>query len=39
MKAAVLYDSSAYLKTPLKERSNLFKVDFTLLLPSEEIIM
>ena len=39
MKAAVLYDSSAYLKTPLKERSNLFKVDFTLLLPSEEIIV
>ena len=39
MKAAVLYDSSAYLKTPLKERSNLFKVDFTLVLPSEEIIV
>lgn len=39
MKAAVLYDSSAYLKSPLKARSSLFKVDFTLALPNDEIII
>lgn len=39
MKAAVLYDSSAYLKSPLQARNNLFKVDFTLALPNDEIIV
>lgn len=39
MKAAVLFDSSAYLPAPLKERNDLFQVDFTLVLPNEEIIV
>lgn len=38
MKAAILFDSSAYLKAPLKERIDLFQVDFTLALPNGEII-
>ena len=38
MKAAILFDSSAYLEAPLKERSDLFQVDFTLALPNGEII-
>lgn len=38
MKAAVLYDSSAYLTAPLNKRNDLFQVDFTLLLPNEEVI-
>lgn len=38
MKAAILYDSSAYLTAPLIERSNLFQVDFTLVLPNGEVI-
>ena len=39
MKAAVLYDSSAYVTVPLKKRRNLFQVDFTLVLPNEKIIV
>lgn len=38
MKAAILFDSSAYLEAPLKERDDLFQVDFTLALPNGEII-
>lgn len=39
MKAAILYDSSAYLTAPLNERSDLFQVDFTLVLPNDEVIV
>lgn len=39
MKAAILYDSSAYLTAPLNERSDLYQVDFTLVLPNGEIIV
>src|SRR5699024_7434655 len=39
MKAAILYDSSAYLTAPLKERDDLFQVDFTLVLPNDEVIV
>lgn len=38
MKAAILCDSSAYLKSPLKNKDNIFEVDFTLVLPDGEII-
>lgn len=39
MKAAILYDSSAYLTAPLKERDDLFQVDFTLVLPNDDVIV
>src|SRR5699024_4157196 len=39
MKAAILYDSSAYLSAPLNNRCDLFQVDFTLVLPNGEIII
>ena len=38
MKAAILFDSSAYLESPLKDRDDLFQVDFTLALPNGDII-
>lgn len=38
MKAAILCDSSAYLKHPLKDKENIFQVDFTLVLPDGEVI-
>ena len=38
MKAAILFDSSAYLESPLKKRDDLFQVDFTLALPNGDII-
>ena len=38
MKAAILCDSSAYLKDPLKDKENIFQVDFTLVLPDGEVI-
>lgn len=39
MKAAILYDSSAYVTAPLNKRNDLFQVDFTLVLPNEEVIV
>ncbi len=38
MKAAILCDSSAYLTSPLKDREDLYEVDFTLVLPNGEVI-
>lgn len=38
MKAAILYDSSAYLASPLKDRKDLYQVDFTVVLPNDEVI-
>ena len=38
MKAAILCDSSAYLTSPLKDREDLYQVDFTLVLPNDEVI-
>lgn len=38
MKAAILCDSSAYLASPLKDRKDLYQVDFTLVLPNDEVI-
>lgn len=38
MKAAILCDSSAYLTSPLKDRNDLYQVDFTLALPNGKVI-